>query len=122
MDEKKMIMQCYHNMYQGMVRKDMDLLDEVLDESFVLVHMTGMRQTKKQYMDCIANGTLNYYSEKTESMNINIYNDIAQLIGQSRVNAAVFGRSKSLWRLQLTMKAVKTNGKWHITEALAATY
>lgn len=122
MDDKELLMQCYHKMYQGMIQKDMNLLDEVLDESFVLVHMTGMRQTKKQYMDYIANGTLNYYSEKTDGIDITVSGESAQFVGKSKVNAAVFGGGKNLWRLRLSMKAIKRNGKWYFTEAKASTY
>ena len=122
MDDKELLAQCYHTMYRGMIEKDMELLDESLDESFVLVHMTGMRQTKSQYMDYIANGTLNYYSEKTERMEIIVGEGQAKLVGQSRVNAAVFGGGKHVWSLQLSMKAVKRDGKWYMTEAVASTY
>lgn len=122
MDDKELLIQCYQTMYRGMVEKDMELLGESLDESFILVHMTGMRQTKSQYMDYIANGTLNYYSEKTEHLEIAVSEDQAKLVGQSRVNAAVFGGGKHVWSLQLSMKAVKRNGKWYMTEAVASTY
>lgn len=118
MDDKELLTQCYHTMYRGMIEKNMELLDE----SFVLIHMTGMRQTKSQYMDYIANGTLNYYSEKTEHMEIAVDGEQAKLVGQSRVNAAVFVGGKHVWSLQLSMKAVKRNGKWRMTEAEASTY
>ena len=122
MNDKELLTRCYHAMYQGMIGKDAKLLGESLDESFVLVHMTGMRQTKKQYIDYIANGTLNYYSEKTEHIEITVQGEQAQLVGQSRVNAAVFGGGRHIWRLQLSMKAVKRNGEWYMTEAVASTY
>ena len=122
LDDKELLTQCYHAMYRGMIEKDMELLGESLDESFVLVHMTGMRQTKSQYMDYIASGTLNYYSEKTEHIEITVSEEQAKLVGQSRVNAAVFGGGKHVWSLQLSMKAVKRNGKWYMTEAVASTY
>ena len=122
MEDKELLTQCYHMMYRGMIEKNMELLSESLDESFVLVHMTGMRQTKSQYMDYIANGTLNYYSEKTEHLEITVQREQAQLVGQSKVNAAVFGGGKHVWSLQLSMKAVKRNGKWYMTEAVASTY
>ena len=122
LDDKELLTQCYHAMYQGMIGKDMELLNESLDESFVLVHMTGMRQTKRQYMDYIANGTLNYYSEKTEHLEIEVGGEQAKLVGQSRVNAAVFGGGKHMWSLQLSMKAVKRKRTWYMTEAVASTY
>jgi hypothetical protein len=37
------IRQAYIQMYDGMISKDERILDEVLDDSFVLVHMTGMQ-------------------------------------------------------------------------------
>lgn len=84
MDDKELLTQCYHTMYRGMIEKDMELLGESLDESFVLVHMTGMRQTKRQYMDYIANGTLNYYSEKMEHMEIVVDGEQARLVGRAK--------------------------------------
>ena len=122
MSAEELLTQRYRTMYQGMIKKDMGILEDVLDESFVLVHMTGMRQTKRQYMDYIANGTLNYYSEKLENIDITIRDHTAQFIGQSKVNAAVFGGGKHVWRLQLTMKAIEKNGQWYMTEAVASTY
>lgn len=55
-------------------------------------------------------------------MDITVYGDTAKFTGQSKVNAVVFGGDRHLWRLQLSMKAVKRNGRWHITEAVASTY
>ena len=37
------IRQAYMRMYDGMISKDERILDEVLDDSFVLVYMTGMQ-------------------------------------------------------------------------------
>lgn len=122
MNDKELLIQCYKTMYQGMIKKDMNLLDKVLDKSFVLIHMTGMRQSKKQYMDYIAKGILNYYSEETEHIDIDIYNYTAHITGQSKVNAAVFGSNKHLWKLKISMKAIKNEKQWYITEAVASTY
>ena len=67
MNDKDAITDLYHEMYSAMIRKDSAKLAEILDDEFVLVHMTGMRQPKRDYISAIANGTLNYYSEDTES-------------------------------------------------------
>ena len=40
------IRQAYIRLYEGMIAKDEKTLNEVLDDSFVLVHMTSMRQPK----------------------------------------------------------------------------
>lgn len=56
MNDQELLTQCYHRMYQGMIQKDSSLLAETLDDSFVLLHMTGMRQTKRQYIEAIIFG------------------------------------------------------------------
>lgn len=44
----------YAEMYNHMINKDISSLGQLLDESFVLVHMTGMRQSKREYLNAIA--------------------------------------------------------------------
>ena len=109
-------------MYQHMISKDISQLSEILDDSFILVHMTGMKQDKQEYLKAIADGTLNYYSETTEKVNIKINENKASIIGQSRVNAAVFGGGRHTWRLELDIDLINKDGRWLITEARASTY
>lgn len=122
MSDKEEITQLYHDMYAAMVAKDEKELDCIHDDSFVLVHMTGMHQDKQTYIRAIMNGTLNYYSEKTEGLDIEIHSDTAVMTGRSRVNAAVFGGGKHTWPLALTFDVKKTADGWKLTRARASTY
>ena len=122
MNDKEKIGNCYRQMYLGMIQKDRNVLSEVLDDSFVLVHMTGMRQSKAAFIQAVEDGTLNYYSAKHQRMEANVSGDQAELIGQSAVNAAVFGGGPHTWRLQLKLKLIQRAGSWRITEAKASTY
>ena len=122
MNDKEKIENCYRQMYLGMIQKDRNVLSEVLDDSFVLVHMTGMRQSKAAFIQAVEEGTLNYYSANHQRMEANVSGDQAELIGQSAVNAAVFGGGPHTWRLQLKLKLVQRAGSWRITEAKASTY
>ena len=119
---KQKIEECYCQMYRGMIKKDRDILSEVLDESFVLVHMTGMRQSKAAFIRAVEDGTLNYYSAKHQRMDVEISGNTAGLLGQSVVSAAVFGGGRHTWRLQLRLKLVLNDDVWKITEAVASTY
>ncbi|MBR6901400.1 MAG: nuclear transport factor 2 family protein [Synergistaceae bacterium] len=112
----------YAEMYKHMINKDISGLEKLLDASFVLVHMTGMRQSKQEYLNAIANGTLNYFSEKTENVSVKVEGGKAFLIGQSRVNAAVFGGGRHNWRLELDIDLINQDGQWLMTEARASTY
>ena len=121
-NDKEQIADCYHEMYRAMIVKDTVALGSLLDDGFVLVHMTGMRQPKAEYLHHIARGTLNYYSCEDTQLDITVKNDHALLVGKSRVNAAVFGGGKHLWRLQLDIDFCKKNGRWPMSEARASTY
>ncbi len=122
MDDKGQIIALYHQMYQAMVEKDTSTLDRIHAPEFVLVHMTGMRQSKQAYIQAIADGTLNYYSAEHEQLDVTVNNERATLQGRSRVSAAVFGGGRHTWRLQLTFQLVKRNGHWLFTESRASTY
>ena len=123
MEEKKRLEDCYRQMYRAMIDKDRAALSRVLDDSFVLVHMTGMRQDKESYIRAIENGTLNYYSADHERFEIEAMTETqAEAIGQSRVNAAVFGGGRHTWRLQLRMKLIRRGSEWKIAKAEASTY
>ena len=122
MNEKEIISECYKEMYQGMIDKDRSLLSRVLDESFALVHMTGMRQSKEAFIRAVEDGTLNYFSAGHQSIDVSIEDESASLVGKSLVNAAVFGGGRHTWRLQLNLKLVKKSDDWKITEAKASVY
>ena len=122
MTDKEQIIQLYKEMYTAMVNKDKAELERVHDDSFVLVHMTGMRQPKEAYISSIMDGTLNYYSAEHENMQVEVKGDTAVLVGRSRVTAAVFGGGKHTWRLQLRFQLVKKNGQWRFALASASTY
>ncbi|MBE6260886.1 MAG: nuclear transport factor 2 family protein [Prevotella sp.] len=122
MDEKQQIEALYKQMYRAMVEKDTVTLDEQHADEFVLTHMTGMRQSKQEYIRAIADGTLNYYEATHEQIDIRINGDRATLTGRSRVTAAVFGGGRHTWRLQLTFHLVRRDGKWLFTDSKASTY
>lgn len=123
MENEKLIIEAYQKMCQAMISKDTAELNQVLDDSFVLVHLTGMRQSKAEFIQCIQNGQLQYFSAETERLQVIKHTtDSAALLGQSRVQAAVFGRGKLSWNLQLTLKLRLDKKCWKIVEAIASTY
>ena len=122
MDDKSQIEALYREMYEAMVAKDTATLNRVHADDFVLVHMTGMHQSKQEYINAIADGTLNYYKAEHEQMDVTVDGDHATLTGRSRVTAAVFGGGRSIWRLQLHFKLVKRDGQWLFVESRASTY
>lgn len=105
-----------------MINKNQAVLERIHDDSFVLFHMTGMKQTKNEYISAIIGGTLNYYSAVHNDMEVAVSGDTAKLTGKSKVTATVFGGGKRTWRLQLDFELVRKNGEWYFTLAKASTY
>ena len=122
MNDIELIENAYRQMYRGMVDKDRDVLEQVLDDSFVLIHMTGMRQSKEEFICAVVDGTLNYFSVSHQRMDVEIAGDSAVLVGKSLASAAVFGGGQHTWRLEQRLKLIRRGGIWKITESRASTY
>ena len=63
MDEQQ-IKDQYRAFYRAAIDKDRAGMEAALDERFHLTHMTGMRQSRDEYIRYIFRGTMNYYSEE----------------------------------------------------------
>lgn len=115
--------ECYERLYRGMVAKDSSQLQAILSDDFVLVHMTGMRQSKQEFIHGIQTGQLNYRSAATENILVSKVGDTdALLTGRSKVVAAVFGGSWHEWWLQLKIRRSYENSVWRMVEAVASIY
>lgn len=121
-DDRRQIEQLYERMYRAMIEKDTAALRPMFAADFYLVHMTGTRQDRKQYLEAIADGTLNYYSCQTEQLEVTVDGDNATLTGRSRVLAAVYGGGKHTWRLQLSFRLRREADGWRFTYSTASTY
>ena len=122
MTDKEQIARLYEDMLRYMIAKDTVSLGALFSDDSVLVHMTGHKQSKTDYLREIASGVLNYYSAQTDSIDINVDGDKARLIGRSRVNAAVYGGGRHTWPLQMDSKLERIGGQWKITWTKASTY
>ncbi len=122
-NEEIHLKELYTAMYKAMIAKDTTLLGEMMADDSALIHMTGMRQPRRDYLRAIENGTLNYYSCTDSDVKVTIEGDSARMTGCSQVNAAVFGGGRHTWPLQLDIDWRKEDdGRWKITEIRATTF
>ena len=96
MTDEQTCAQLYRDLCDASVRKDADAIRAVLAPGYALVHMTGMRQGREDYITAVLDGTLNYYSATHDSIDVRVSADgpHATIRGRSRVNAAVFGSGR----------------------------
>ena len=122
MTDAERIKDIYRRYWDGMIRKDTDLLRLLMSEDYFLEHMTGVRQSKETFLKGLAGGTFNYYSADHDSIEVRVDGDKAFMIGKSRVLAAVYGGGKHSWRLQGDFTLRKEDGNWKLTGSRASTY
>ena len=120
--DEQQLKNLYAEMWQALLLKDIATLNKIHADEFILTHMTGMNQPKKEYLRCVRDGELNYFSAQVENIFVEVDGMKGKLIGQSKVDAAVFGGSHHTWRLQLSFDVEKRGGKWILTYGKASTY
>jgi len=120
-DEKK-IQELYRDYWRGMIHKDEQRLRDLMAEDYYLEHMTGVRQTREEFLAGLRAGTFNYYSAEHDAIEVRVNDNLAEMIGKSRVTAAVYGGGKKSWRLQGYFTLKKEDGVWKMTSSKASTY
>ena len=116
------IKQLYIDLCDASISKDINKLRTILADNYVLVHMTGKRQSKEDYINSVINGELKYFESKHESIEVQIDGDTAKIIGKTRTLASPFSMSKSWWRLRQDLIVEKINNEWKIVSSIASTY
>ena len=120
--DEQLLKQLYIEMYEAMIAKDTLKLEEMMTEDSALVHMTGMRQPRREYLRAIKNGILNYFSSTDSDISVAISSEKAAMTGRSYVEAYVFGGGYYTWPLRLDIDWTKVGGTWKITEIRATTF
>ena len=108
MMDKERCLSAYTLMTVGMIEKSKDKLERSMSIDSHLVHMTGLVETRDEYIRDILNGTLNYYDYE-----ILDFSDEKVTI---RLLAKVYGGSKSWWTLRMSTKYVEEDGVVKIKE------
>ena len=100
----------------AMIEKDLEKLNELLEDNYTLTHMSGKTQTKDEYIGEIMDGTLNYYKSIIHNPIITIKEkDKAILKADVTLDAKVYG-IKGTWTLHSEQTMEKINEKWYLSK------
>lgn len=122
MTDEKQIQNLYKDYWTGMIQKDEQGLRVLMAEDYYLEHMTGVRQSREEFLAGLMAGTFNYYSADHDVIEVSVNGDSAEMVGRSRVTAAVYGGGKKRWRLQGVFTLRKEDGFWKLVSSRASTY
>lgn len=120
--EEEIIKDIYRDYWRFMIEKNADKLRGIMSDNYYLLHMTGIRQTKEEFLNGLLDGTFNYYSAVHDQIEVRIDAGSAAMTGRSRVSAVVYGGRKHTWKLQGDFTLKKENGSWKLTSSKASTY
>ena len=72
MEDRESVKELYIKLCDASINKDKDTLNEILADDYILIHMTGKRQLKQDYINSVLSGELKYYETVHESIEVNI--------------------------------------------------
>ncbi len=114
-DDQEDVLERFIEFQYAMIEKDLEKLNELLDDSYTLTHMSGKTQTKTEYIGEIMDETLNYYESIINNPIITITENKALLKADVTLDAKVYGM-KGKWTLHSEQTMEKINGKWYLSQ------
>ena len=114
-DDQEKVLERFIEFQYAMIEKDLEKLNELLDDSYTLTHMSGKTQTKTEYIGEIMDETLNYYESIINNPIITITENKALLKADVTLDAKVYGM-KGKWTLHSEQTMEKIDGKWYLSQ------
>ena len=110
------ILNRFKEFQQALIDKDEAKLNEILTDKYELIHMSGKKQTKQEFISEIMDGTLNYFkSEIIEPTILWDDNERATLVADVTLTAKVYGIDGK-WTLDTSVDFEKIGGEWYFTK------
>ncbi len=100
----------------AMVAADTTQLGSMMDEGIILRHITGMTQTKREWLEEVASGSMKYHQIEKRNIKVSLNADGSVSVSFTSVITATIWGSYGTWTLNGTMRLVKRSGKWIRTE------
>lgn len=117
-EDKQKILAIYQRIDDAMVNKDTETLDNILDNDYILVHMSGYRQSKQEWLEQIENEEMRYFKTMPQKTTITIDSNTVILICDTKIDARIYGFRKT-WSMSLKMRFEKRGSNWYPVNAVA---
>lgn len=118
---EKEIIATAHKLTDFMIAQDIDSINAILDERFVLTHITGYQQPKAEWLEEIRSESMKYYGYEMVSTSVKMEGNKATFIGRNRLDARIWG-TRNTWNLQQIMTLGKQGNKWIIMKSVASIF
>ena len=110
------VLERFKEFQQALIEKDEKTLNEIMEDDYILTHMSGKTQTKNEFIEEIMNGTLNYYNSTIIEPRIKFINEnLARIIADVELDAKVYG-IKGTWTLNTDIAMEKVDNHWFLNK------
>lgn len=113
MTEKK-LHEIYRTLVDGMIEKDTHAIDRIMMDGSHIIHITGYKQKKCEWLQDVQSETMKYYSVREEFLEIIYREKTARVIARNLVDARTDGY-RNVWPLELTIFLAKFGKEWMIS-------
>ena len=100
---------------EALMFKDIDKLDELFDDSFVLIRGSGRKESKTEFLTDISDDVLHYRESKIEVPSIKIKGDKASIITIVDLRTCLLG-VQSIWNLDSKFGLKKIDDDWYFVK------
>lgn len=105
----------------AMVAGDTEALGAMLDESFVLTHLTGYRQPKQEWISQMREGRFIYHRMEAHAVTVSLNGSRARLTGDTHTDSTASGsRRPGGWRLRMVQDYEWRDGQWTVLRCVTS--
>ncbi len=117
-NETQQIFKIISTYHEGMVNKDTETLNKLLDKDYHLVHITGYVQPKNEWFQVMKSRTFDYHSINIQDLNIEVTDGESMAIatGDGIFKATIYGMKRP-WHLYFNLHLNKVDDHWIISYA-----
>ncbi len=115
------VLASYADQREAMVVGNADALGALLADDFTLVHMTGYRQPKAEWLADVRSGAMTYHSMEDVDVSVDVSGEAPVVTARTRTEATIWG-GHGIWPLRLRITYRRQDGAWIASGTVASTW
>lgn len=96
----------------AMIAADTTKLGAIMDDAIILRHISGMTQTKGEWLEEVASGSMTYHNIVKRDVKMILNDDGSVVVSFTSVITATIWGSHGTWTLKGSMRLKKRGGHW----------
>ena len=96
----------------AMIAADTVRLGAMMDDGIILRHITGMTQTKREWLEEVASGSMKYHKIEKRDVVVTSNSDGSASVSFTSIITVTIWGGYDTWTLSGTMRLVKRSGRW----------